>query len=59
MVVVDGDGKFRQFLAGCEREHGVTLKIGVECTSYPQATDLAERRPEVAKLVRALGGGKP
>ena len=104
LVVLDGDGKFRQFLAGCEREHGVKLKIGAECTSYPQAADLAEvagwavfvpeywwrrrkewaartqklpgleqyqrtfqlgwnqkvaeRRPEVAKLVKALGGGK-
>jgi len=104
VVVLDGDGKFRQFLAGCEREHGVTLKIGAECTSYPQAVDLAEeagwavfvpeywwrrrkewaartqklpgleqhqrkfqlgwnrkvaeRRPEVAKLVKALGGMK-
>jgi DNA-binding transcriptional LysR family regulator len=42
VVVLDGDGKFRQFLAGCEREHGVDLKIGAECTSYPQAVDLAE-----------------
>ena len=104
VVVLDGDGKFRQFLAGCEREHGVNLKIGAECTSYPQAADLAEvagwavfvpeywwrrrkewaartqklpglelhqrkfqlgwnkkvaeRRPEVAKLVKALGGMK-
>jgi DNA-binding transcriptional LysR family regulator len=104
VVVLDGDGKFRQFLVGCERAHGVTLKIGAECTSYPQAVDLAEvagwavfvpeywwrrrkdwaartqhlpridhhqqtfqlgwnrkvaeRRPEVAKLVKALGGLK-
>lgn len=104
VVVLDGDGKFRQFLASCEREHGVNLKIGAECTSYPQAADLAEvagwavfvpeywwrrrkdwaartqklpgleqyqrtfqlgwnrkvadRRPEVAKLVKALGGMK-
>jgi DNA-binding transcriptional LysR family regulator len=106
VVVLDGDGKFRLFLAGCEREHGVNLKIGAECTSYPQAADLAEvagwavfvpeywwrreqqrhgewaartqklpgleqyqrtfqlgwnkkvaeRRPEVAKLVKLLGG---
>jgi len=103
VVVMDGDGKFRQFLAECERDHGVKLKIGAECTSYPQAADLAEvagwavfvpeywwrrrkewaartqklpgleqhqrtfqlgwnkkiaeRRPEVARLVKALGGG--
>ena len=42
VVVMDGDGKFRHFLTDCEREHGVTLKIGAECTSYPQAVDLAE-----------------
>ena len=42
VVVMDGDGKFRQFLADCERERGVILKIGAECTSYPQAVDLAE-----------------
>jgi DNA-binding transcriptional LysR family regulator len=104
VVVMDGDGKFRQFLAECEREHGVILKIGAECTSYPQAVDLAEvagwavfvpelwwkrrkewaartqalpglenhrrtlqlgwnrkvaeRRPEVERLVKALGGRK-
>jgi len=42
VVVMDGDGKFRQFLVECEREHGVILKIGGECTSYPQAVDLAD-----------------
>lgn len=42
VVVMDGDGKFRQFLTGCEREQGVKLNIGAECTSYPQAVDLAE-----------------
>ncbi len=104
VVVLDGDGKFRQFLTACEHEHRVTLKIGAECTSYPQAVDLAEvtgcavfvpeywwrrrkewaartqvlpgleqhrrvfqlgwnkktagRRPEVAALVKKLGGRK-
>ena len=104
LVVLDGDGRFRRFLADCEREHGVSLKIGAECTSYPQAVDfavmmggavfvpeywwsrrkewaartqalpgleklrrtlqlgwnrkMAERRPEVARLVKALGGMK-
>jgi DNA-binding transcriptional LysR family regulator len=104
VVVLDGAGRFRRFLADCEREHGVSLKIGAECTTYPQVVDLAEvtgcavfvpeywwkrhkewaartqalpgleklqrtlrlgwnrkvveRRPEVARLVRALGGMK-
>lgn len=26
----------------CEREHGLKLKIGAICSSYPQAVDLAE-----------------
>ena len=105
VVLMDGDGRFRRVLAESEREHGVDLKIGAECTSYPQAVDLAEisgwavfvpeywwkrrkdwktrtqalpgldgpdgfqrtlqlgwnrkvedRRPEVARLVNALGG---
>ena len=42
VVLLDGDGKFRQILAECEREQGVKLNIGAECTSYPQAVDLAE-----------------
>lgn len=42
VVVLEGDGGFRRFLAEREREDGVTLKIGAECTSYPQAVDLAE-----------------
>jgi DNA-binding transcriptional LysR family regulator len=42
VVVLEGDGRFRRFLADCEREHGVSLRIGAECTSYPQAVDLAE-----------------
>jgi len=42
VVLMDGDRKFRQHLAGCEREHGVNLRVGAECTSYPQAVDLAE-----------------
>jgi DNA-binding transcriptional LysR family regulator len=104
LVVLEGDGGFRRFLAECERERGVRLRIGAECTSYPQAVELAEaagwavfvpelgwkrrpdwaarqqklpgleayrhtlhlgwnervsqRRPEVAKLVKALGGLK-
>ena len=104
VVVLEGDGGFRRFLAECERERGVRLRIGAECTSYPQAVELAEaagwavfvpelgwkrrpdwaarrqklpgleayrhtlhlgwnervsqRRPEVARLVNALGGMK-
>ncbi|MCX6878659.1 MAG: substrate-binding domain-containing protein [Verrucomicrobia bacterium] len=42
VVVLEGDGGFRRFLADCEREHGVKFNIGAECTSYPQAVDLAE-----------------
>jgi DNA-binding transcriptional LysR family regulator len=102
VVLLDGAGRFRRFLADCEQEYGFTLRIGAECTTYPQAVDLAgatgcavfvpeywwkrrkewqartqtlpglerlrrtlklgwnrkiaERRPEVAALVRALGG---
>ena len=70
LVVLDGDGRFRRFLADCEREHGVSLKIGAECTSYPQAVDLAEvtggavfvpeywwrRRKEWAARTQALPG---
>jgi len=104
VVVLEGAGRFRRFLAECEREHEVNLKIGAECTTYPQVVDLAEatgsavfvpeywwrqhkewkarthalpgleqhqrtmrlgwnkkveaRRPELAALVKALGGRK-
>ena len=104
VVVLEGDGGFRKFLAECEQERGVRLRIGAECTSYSQAVELAEaaswavfvpelgwkrrrdwaarhqklpgleayrhnlilgwnervrhRRPEVANLVKALGGMK-
>lgn len=33
---------FRQFVVERCREAGVELVIGAECTSYPQAVDLAE-----------------
>ncbi len=42
VVLLDGAGRFRRFLAECEREHGVQIKIGAECTTYPQVVDLAE-----------------
>jgi DNA-binding transcriptional LysR family regulator len=42
LVVLGGDGKFRSFLADCEREHVLKFKIAAICTSYPQAVDLAE-----------------
>ena len=42
VVVLEGAGRFRQFLAGCEREHGVSLKISGECSTYPQVVDLAD-----------------
>jgi DNA-binding transcriptional LysR family regulator len=42
VVLLDGAGRFRRFLADCEQEHGFTLRIGAECTTYPQAVDLAQ-----------------
>lgn len=42
VAMLDGDAGFRRFLAECGREHGVDLTIGAECTSFPQAVDLAE-----------------
>ena len=42
LIILEGDGKFRRFLADCEREHGLKLKVGAICSSYPQAVDLAE-----------------
>ena len=41
VVLMDGAGRFRRFLADCERKHGFTLRIGAERTTYPQAVDLA------------------
>ena len=42
VVVLEGDGNFRRFLAVCEQECGIRLDLAAECTSYPQAVDLAE-----------------
>jgi len=42
LVVLQGDGSFRRFLATCEDETGIRLEIAAECSSYPQAVDLAE-----------------
>jgi len=42
VVLLEGAGRFRRFLAECERETGVTLRIGAECTTYPQVVDMAE-----------------
>jgi len=42
VAMLDGDAGFRRFLAECGSEHGVDLTIGAECTSFPQAVDLAE-----------------
>ncbi len=41
IVVLEGSGGFRSFLAECERGNGFKLRIGAECTSYPQAVALA------------------
>jgi DNA-binding transcriptional LysR family regulator len=103
VVLLEGAGRFRRFLAECEREYEVKLTIVGECATYPQMADLAgatgsamfipeywwanrkewrerthalpgleklqrtmqlgwnkkvaERRPEVAKLVKVLGSG--
>lgn len=42
VVLLEGDGGFRKFLAECEEAKGIQLKIGAECTTYAQAVDLAE-----------------
>jgi len=42
LAVLDGDTGFRRFLVECAHGHGVELIIGAECTSYPQAVNLAE-----------------
>jgi DNA-binding transcriptional LysR family regulator len=42
VIVLEGASRFRRFLADCEREHGVSLKIRGECSTYPQVVDLAD-----------------
>ncbi len=42
VTVLEGDGSFRRFLRGLEAGQGDRLRVGAECTSYPQAVDLAE-----------------
>lgn len=42
VVLLEGDGGFRKFLAECEKSQGLRLQIGAECTTYSQAVDLAE-----------------
>lgn len=42
VVLLEGDGGFRKFLAEFEKSQGMQLQIGAECTTYPQAVDLAE-----------------
>jgi len=42
VVLLEGHGAFRKFLADCEKSQGIQLQIGAECTSYPQAIDLAD-----------------
>jgi DNA-binding transcriptional LysR family regulator len=41
VAMLDGDAGFRQFVVDCCREQDVELVIGAECTSFPQAVDLA------------------
>ncbi len=40
--MLDGDAGFRQFVVNYCREQGVELVVGAECTSFPQAVNLAE-----------------
>ncbi len=42
VVLLEGDGGFRKFLAECEQSQGMQLQIGAECTTYSQAVELAE-----------------
>jgi len=42
VVLMEGDAGFRRFLMDSARDHCVEIMIGGECTSYPQAVDLAE-----------------
>jgi DNA-binding transcriptional LysR family regulator len=42
VVLLEGGGGFRKFLAECENSQGIQFRIGAECTSYSQAVDLAE-----------------
>jgi DNA-binding transcriptional LysR family regulator len=41
VVLLEGDGGFRKFLAEYEKSQGLQLQIGAECTSYSQAVELA------------------
>ena len=42
LALLEGDDGFRRFISEAAREHGVEITVGAECTSYPQAVDLAE-----------------
>lgn len=42
VVLLDGDAGLRRFVTETAREHGVEISVGGECTSFPQAVDLAE-----------------
>ena len=42
VVMIEGDSRFRRFLSDCSQRHGVSLSVTAECTSHPQAVDLAE-----------------
>ncbi len=42
LAMLDGDAGFRKFLAGYCGQHGVEMTVAAECTSFPQAVDLAE-----------------
>ena len=42
VAMLDGNAAFRRFVADRCSEQGVELVIGAQCTSFPQAVDLAE-----------------
>jgi hypothetical protein len=42
VVLPDGDAGLRRLVTESAREHGVEVSVGGECTSFPQAVDLAE-----------------
>lgn len=42
VAMLDGDTGFRNFVLECCRGAGVKLLVGAECTSFPQAVDMAK-----------------
>lgn len=42
VVLPDGDAGLRRYVTDSARERGVEISVGGECTSFPQAVDLAD-----------------